>query len=188
MPASISSSTEVRSRRRRKTEHLRQLRDGKRPSQRAGDRCDLTRRIGHSGQALSHARADSVGKPVSGQRRTPGIDSDKLLESQTFEQLHEQEWVSAGLRGHADERLIGLSLHHVARHLRHCGFAERLEHEPLCTLVGQILDGAPKLPRALIRTHRDDPSDRQRGETRRQRPQRGCGAAVGPLHVVQEYQ
>ena len=98
-----------------------------------------------------------------GQRRTPGIDSDKLLLSQTLEQLHEQEWVAAGLAGHAEQRLIGLSLHYVARHLRHRGFAERLEHEPFCTLVGEILDGAPKLPRALIRAHRQDPSDRKRG-------------------------
>lgn len=93
----------------------------------------------------------------------PGIDADKLLESETLEQLDEQEWVAAGLRGHADERLIGLSLHHVARDLRHRSFAERLEHKPLCTLVSQIFDGTPKLPRALIRARRDEPSDRKRG-------------------------
>ena len=98
-----------------------------------------------------------------GQRRTPGIDSDEALLSQTFEQLHEQERVAARLAGHAEECLVGLSLHHFARHLRHGGFAERLEHEPFCTLAGEILDGAPKLPRALIRAHCHDPSDRKRG-------------------------
>ena len=51
----------------------------------------------------------------------PGVDSDELLLSQTLKQLHEQEWASAGLAGHAQQGLIGLSLHHVARHLRHSG-------------------------------------------------------------------
>ena len=118
----------------------------------------------------------------------PESTRTELLLPQTLEQLHEQERVAAGLARHADQRLIGLSLHNVPRHLRHRGVAERLEREPFCTLVGEILDGAPKLPRALIRAHRQNPSDRQRAQTRRQRAQRSHGAAVDPLHVVQEYE
>jgi hypothetical protein len=83
-----------------------------------------------------------------------GVHSDKLLLSQTLEQFHKQEWIAAGLAGHAEQGLIGLGLHYVARHLRHGDLVERLEHEPFGTLVGEIFDGAPKLPRALIRTHR----------------------------------
>jgi hypothetical protein len=84
----------------------------------------------------------------------PRIDPDKLLLSQTLKQFHEEEWVAAGLAGHEEQGLIRLSLHYVARHLRHGSLAERLKHEPLCTLAGEIFDGAPKLPRALIRPHR----------------------------------
>jgi hypothetical protein len=84
----------------------------------------------------------------------PGIDPDKLLLSQPHEQFHEQEWVAAGLAGHAEQGLVGLSLHDVARHLRDGGLAERLKHQPLCSFVGEIFDGAPKLPRTLIRAHR----------------------------------
>jgi hypothetical protein len=87
----------------------------------------------------------------------------KLLLPQTLKQLHKQERVAPGLAGHAQERLIGLSLHHIARHLRDGGLAERLKHEPLRACAGEIADGAPKLPQALIRAHRNSPSDRKRG-------------------------
>jgi hypothetical protein len=141
-------------------EHLRQLGDRKRSPQRSGHRSDLARRVRHSGQALAHARADSVGKPVFGQGRLPGSHADEVLLPQTLEQLREQERVSASLAGHLQQGFIGLGLHDVSRHLRHRGLVERLEHEPFRTLVGEILDRAPKLPRALIRAHRENPSDR----------------------------
>jgi hypothetical protein len=105
-------------------------------------------------QALSHAGADSLGKSGGAHRRTPGIDPNKLLLSQPLEQFHKQDWVATGVPDSAEHGVIGLSLDHVARHLRHGRLAERLEHEPFCTLVGEILDSAPNIPRALIRTHR----------------------------------
>ena len=105
-----------------KAEHRRQIGERERSPQRSGHRGDLTRRIRHAGQALSHARADPVGKPVGGQGRTSGVDSDELLLPQTLEQFDQEEWIAAGLAGHDQEqRLVGLGLHHVARHLRHGG-------------------------------------------------------------------
>ena len=62
-----------------KTEHLSEFGDRKRSPQRPRDSGDLTRRVGHSGQAIPHARPDALRKPVGDQGRLPGIDADKLL-------------------------------------------------------------------------------------------------------------
>ena len=135
--AGLDQLLDRRQQRRRWTpEHRRQIGDGERSPERSRHRCDLTRCIRHTGQTLSHARAESVGKPVVDQTRTSGFHSDKPLLAQALEQFDEQERVAAGLVGHQEQALIGFGPHHVARHLGHGGLAQRLEDEPFRALVG----------------------------------------------------
>src|ERR671919_2232146 len=140
--------------------------EGEPSPQRSRHRRELTRWIRQAGEALLHARAEPVGKPVGDQDRTSGLDSNKPFLPQTLKQLSQKERVAAGLAGHEQQVPVGLGPQHVARYLSHGGFVEWLQYESFRSLACKMLDGAAKLPRAPIRTHRNDPSDRKRGQAR----------------------
>ncbi len=165
MPTSISCSTDVSSDAGGDAEHLRELGDRERTPERSGHGGDLTRRSGHPGQALSHARADSVRKSVISQRRAPGVDADECS-------CRRPSSSSTSRNGLPPASLASPAGSHRARPAsRRSPSAPRrgarAARAPAASAPSSVSHSTAlrSCSGTLVGTHREHPSDRNRGQT-----------------------
>jgi len=85
-----------------------------------------------------------------------------------------------------EEGVVRLGLHDLERELLDRRLVERTEHDPLGAVVLETRERAEESDGSRPWTERDQPCDRQRRHARREHAQRSSGAAIGPMHIVEE--